>query len=286
MAVETRYTKYDTWAWLYNSTMGISYAQSQLKTLDKLLLPQLQQEAKILDLCCGTGQLVKLLSLKGYQVIGLDGSEQMLEYASQNAPQSKFVLGDARNFELDEPIDAVVSTSASLNHIMNLEELKSVFVQVYQALHNEGIFWFDINHHEQLAKWWNNRLVEGEISNTYAWGITPHYEAQTRIGSFTVNLFQAPQSQNFSLNQLSKRLVYKLFSLKLLTRFRLKVLRNFAQWQPNWQYSEIDYPVKGYTPEEIRLALQEVGFMTISVYTLNGDSAIDNNHSAYFMAKK
>lgn len=286
MTVETRYRRYDNWAWLYNSTMGVNYAQSQLKTLDKLLLPQLKQGAKILDLCCGTGQLVRLLDHRGYRVIGLDGSEQMLKYAQQNAPQSKFILGDARNFDLGNSVDAVVSTSASLNHIMSLKELKSVFLQVHNALETQGIFFFDLNHHEQLTRWWNSHLTEGEIKDDYAWGITPHYNAQNRVGSFAVSLFQAPQNQDPSLNQLLKRLVYKLLSSTFLTRFRLKVLGDFAKWQPNWKYSEIDYPVKGYTPEEIKLALQEVGFTSVFASTLDGDTTIDNKHSAYFMAKK
>ena len=155
MTVESRYTIYDKWAWLYNLTMGLSYAQNQLKTIEKILLPKLTEQSQILDLCCGTGQLVKLLCDRGYQVTGLDGSEQMLQYARTHAPQSNFILGDARNFSLTKPVDAVISTSASLNHIMSLEELKTVFTQVNSALNNGGWFLFDVNHHQQLTKWWN-----------------------------------------------------------------------------------------------------------------------------------
>ena len=287
--IESRYTKYDTWAWLYNLTMGSTYAETQFETLNKILLPNLKPHSHILDLCCGTGQLTVLLNNKGYQVTGLDGSAEMLKYARQNAQSqdklSNFILGDARNFSLDKPVNAVISTSASFNHIMSLAELKSVFIQVNNALVNGGVFFFDINHHGQLKKWWNSRLAEGEIESNYAWGITPHYDPKTKIGSFQVKLYQATGANSNKLSQVSKTLLYKFLSLKMLNRFRLKILNKFAVWQPDWDYAELDYPVRGHTPEEIKQALTETGFSNISVLTLDG-TELDDNHSAYFMAYK
>ncbi|MEO0834861.1 MAG: class I SAM-dependent methyltransferase [Cyanobacteria bacterium J06642_3] len=289
MTVESRYTKYDTWAWLYNLTMGSTYAESQFQTLSKILLPTLNSCSSILDLCCGTGQLAVLLSGKGYQVTGLDSSEQMLKYAQQNSrhqsPQTNFILSDARDFSLDNPVDAVISTSASLNHIMSLSELNNVFVRVNNALTDRGVFFFDINHHGQLDKWWNGLLAEGEISDNYAWGIMPNYDSDTRIGSFQVLLYEAAERRNNNLFQIGKNLSYKLLSLKIFNRFRLRVLHKFHAWQPDWNYAELDYPVRGHTVEEIQQALAKTGFSQISVLTLDGEE-LDNNHSAYFMAYK
>ena len=287
--IESRYTKYDTWAWLYNLTMGTAYAENQFETLNKTLLPILPERSHILDLCCGTGQLTTLLNNKGYQVTGLDGSEQMLKYARQNSlshnTESNFYLGDARDFTLDEPVDAVISTSASLNHIMSLSELNSVFIQVNNALVDGGVFFFDVNHHGQMKKWWNSHLTEGEIKPTYAWGITPHYDSEARTGSFKVKLYQAENETKFNPTQGSKNIAYKILGLKRLIGLRLKVLNNFETWQPDWNYDELDYPVRGHTPEEIQQALTETGFSRISVLTVDG-TELDDNHSAYFMAYK
>ena len=84
---------------------------------------------------------------------------------------------------------------------------------------------------------------------------------------------------------MGKTLFYKLLSLKILNRFRLKVLNKFSAWQPNWNYAELDYPVRGHTVEEIKQALTETGFSRISVLTLDG-AELDDNHSAYFIAYK
>ncbi|MEL7038314.1 MAG: class I SAM-dependent methyltransferase [Cyanobacteria bacterium J06592_8] len=284
--LQERYDKYDSWAWLYNTTMGPEYCQNQLQPLEKMLLPQLSENAEILDLCCGTGHLMKKLCEKGYQVTGFDGSEEMLEYARQNAPESTFLLGDARRFELPEQFDAVFSTSASLNHIMQLEELKTVFENVYSSLKEQGLFLFDINHQGQMEKWWKGHLVEGEIENNFAWKLTPRYNKNDRLGDFKVTIYQAPNSQKSSPLGLIKKLLYKLLSLRRLTRFRLNVLNQFSAWEKDWRKSEIIYKVRGYSPNEVQQTLKDVGFTDVEIRTIEGNSQLDNNHSAYFLCRK
>ncbi|BAY81636.1 hypothetical protein NIES267_11130 [Calothrix parasitica NIES-267] len=282
--VETnRYSEYDTWAWLYNHTMGPQYGLEQLKPVELMLLPHLPKDADLLDLCCGTGNLMQALLHKGYRVTGLDGSETMLDYARRNAPQGEFVLGDARSFNLPERFDGVVSSSASLNHILSIDELNRVFSSVYRALKPNGLFMFDLNHAGQMQKWWNSQISEGEIESELAWYITPNYDSTDRMGNFKVTMYQTPTKVR--RNGGWKKLMYKLLSLRLLTRFRLKVLSNFQQWE-NWQRSDITYDVRGYYPEEVKAALEEVGFTQIQIKTIDGKTDLDNNHSAYFICRK
>ena len=80
--------------------------------------------------------------------------------------------------------------------------------------------------------------------------------------------------------------MYKLLNLKLLIKFRLRVLRQFNEWQPSWQHAEIDYPVNGYTPEEVTSALKEIGFSSVTVTDLDGNITVDDNHSAYFFCQR
>ncbi len=51
----------------------------------------------------------------------------MLRFARKNAPKCKFILADARNFDLEKSVDCVVSAYDSLNHILNIGELKYSF---------------------------------------------------------------------------------------------------------------------------------------------------------------
>jgi SAM-dependent methyltransferase len=285
-----RYSEYDTWAWLYNETMGPQYRQNQLEPLEKILLPQISQNAQLLDVCCGTGHLVQSLIERGYQVTGIDGSEQMLNYARENAPKGKFFLADARTFELPPIFDAVFSTSASLNHVMSIPELQQVFQRVYTALQDNGIFLFDINHHEQMQRWWKGKIVEGEIKPKYAWTLTPKYHASERIGYFQVTMFQ-PQSQPaFSLMrtfwQLISPILNKFANISIIYKLHLKLLTTFQSQEKNWQRMDVRYSVRGHQIEEIKTALQEVGFVDIDIRTLEGYTIIDDKHSAYFICRK
>jgi SAM-dependent methyltransferase len=207
----------------------------------------------------------------------------MLDYARENAPQGEFILGDARSFNLPERFDGVVSSSASLNHILSIDELNRVFSSVYNALKPNGLFLFDLNHAGQMQKWWNSQIAEGEIESELAWYITPNYDCTNRMGNFQVTMYQTPSKVR--RNNILKKLLYKLLSLRLLTRFRLKVLSNFQQWE-NWQRSDITYEVRGYYPEVVKAALEEVGFTQIQIKTIDGKPELDNNHSAYFICQK
>ncbi|MEM9162916.1 MAG: hypothetical protein AAGC54_07595, partial [Cyanobacteria bacterium P01_F01_bin.4] len=67
----TRYTDYNNWAWLYNKTMGPDYSQPQLDLLNRVLLPDMPERGHILDLCCGTGQLIPTVHPQVLHFIGL-----------------------------------------------------------------------------------------------------------------------------------------------------------------------------------------------------------------------
>lgn len=87
-------------------------------SLVELLQPRSGE--RILDLGCGTGQLTAEIAASGAQVVGLDGSPEMLGQARQNYPNLKFVLADAASFRLEESFDAVFS-NAALHWVKNAE---------------------------------------------------------------------------------------------------------------------------------------------------------------------
>ena len=134
-----RYADYDTFAWLYNREWG-AFGSNIFPALKIIAGRSLSKRAKILDLCCGTGQLAKVLTEKGYHVTGIDGSAEMLHYAKENAPSAEFILSDARTFSLPPVYNAVFSTFDALNHVMTLLELEQVFKNVFKCLDNGGIF--------------------------------------------------------------------------------------------------------------------------------------------------
>src|SRR5438477_11888349 len=98
MARRRQLAEYDRLAAAYDRHWGGDFSRRVLPALPAPLLGALPPGARLLDLCCGTGQLAGMLAARGYRVSGLDISPRMLAFARQNAPGAEFVVGDARTF--------------------------------------------------------------------------------------------------------------------------------------------------------------------------------------------
>jgi SAM-dependent methyltransferase len=83
-----------------------------------------------LDAACGTGRHAEYLARRGFRVIGVDSSPEMLERARNRVPPGEFRLGDLRELPLsDESVDLVVSGLA-LSHSPSLEPVFAEFARV------------------------------------------------------------------------------------------------------------------------------------------------------------
>src|SRR5262245_42357285 len=133
------FSDYDRFAWFYNRYWGDEFSRPALSIFNILLFPHLPPGCRVLDLCCGTGQIAAGLVARGYRVTGLDGSEAMLKFARENAPEGEFIRSDARSFALPKIFHGVISAFDSLNHLMKSEELIAVFRNVHEVLVDDGI---------------------------------------------------------------------------------------------------------------------------------------------------
>ncbi len=184
---ENIYSDYDRFAWFYNRYWGPEFSSPALAIYDVLLFPELRPGCRVLDLCCGTGQISAGLSERGYSVTGLDGSAAMLRFARENAPDVEFVHDDARTFHLTEPFECAISAFDSLNHVMELDELTMVFRRVYEALTDDGIFLFDLNL-EDASEFLNNTL--DMIEDDHICIVRSHYNQIKKLKRYDVTMFQ------------------------------------------------------------------------------------------------
>lgn len=248
MLSTTRYKDYDPFARIYNDYWSEPLLEEAEPVLEKLLFPNLPKNAKVLDLCCGTGQVTNYLLKQGYQVTGLDGSEEMLRYARDNAKTAQFILEDARFFSTLSSFDGVVSTSGSFNYILQLEELEKVFRQVYSSLLPNGIFVFNLYMKEEFETDWNFS-VSGDIQDDYAWAVRHFYDAAEKQAELKITIFHLVEQ--------------------------------------TWQRLDTTLQEKCYTGTEIETALKAVGFVEISVYDAYQDFGVhDKAGSAYFVCRK
>lgn len=153
---------YDAWAWVFDRYWANDLF---LEPLRRLVLTDVRPPARVLDLCCGSGLLAAQLSELGYRVTGLDMSGEILAIAGERAPEVRFVQGDAREFSFDEPFGLVVATYDSLNHILELDELRQVFACVRRSLAPGAPFVFDLGTEEGFQTSWSepHAVVEDDL---------------------------------------------------------------------------------------------------------------------------
>jgi trans-aconitate methyltransferase len=117
----------------YDSSFG--YVSAHGAPLVELLDPQPGE--RIVDLGCGTGTLTAEITSRGAHVLGIDGSQAMIEKALAQYPGLDFIVGDGRDFTVAQPYDAVFSNAAL--HWMG-QEPDAVITSVREALAPGGRF--------------------------------------------------------------------------------------------------------------------------------------------------
>lgn len=145
----------------------------------------------VLDLGCGTGKMTRLLAQAGYDMIGADNSEEMLQAAREadgGAQDILYLLQDMREFELYGTVRAVVSICDSINYILEEEELLQVFRLVNNYLDPGGIFIFDMNtlykYRELLGE---TVICENRDEGSFIW--ENFYEEEGQTNQYDLTFF-------------------------------------------------------------------------------------------------
>ena len=101
----------------------------------------------VADLGCGTGSVCSILSSRGYDCIGIDSSDAMLDVAVKKNDDGKilYLNQDMCEFELYGTVDVFLCMLDSLNYVTSKEEVGEIFSLVHNYLNPGGLFVFDVN---------------------------------------------------------------------------------------------------------------------------------------------
>jgi SAM-dependent methyltransferase len=107
-----------------------------------------RQIESVLDVGCGTGGHSLILAERGYDVIGVDQSPEMLRRARAKAEsagiRARFLEGDARTLRLDRSFDAVLLMFAVLGYQQTNEDVRDTLAAARRHLEPDGILFFDV----------------------------------------------------------------------------------------------------------------------------------------------
>lgn len=147
------------------------------------------EDGLILDLGCGTGKLTRLMAEKGYDLIGVDYSYEMLDIAKEQSDESiLYLMQDMREFELYGTVRAIYSACDCLNYILEEDELREVFSLVNNYLDPKGLFVFDMNtpfkYQELLGE---NTFAENREEGSFIW--ENYYDEEEEINEYDLTLY-------------------------------------------------------------------------------------------------
>ena len=154
----------------------------------------------VVDLGCGTGTLTELMYRKGYDMIGVDLSEAMLNLAMAKKEESGseilYLQQDMRELELYSTVGTVFSLCDSLNYILEEEELSEVFSLVNNYLFPGGLFVFDFNTvHKYRDVIGESTIAETREDCSFIW--ENFYDPEEEINEYDLTVFVREEGEYF-----------------------------------------------------------------------------------------
>ena len=185
----------------------------------------------VAELGCGTGKMTRLLAAAGYDMIGVDNSEEMLEIAREaeyeadawdesdesdepmdekkpcgpeepdesDEPADRgllYLLEDMRELELYGSVRAVVSVCDSMNYILEEADLREVFSRVHEYLEEDGVFIFDLNtvykYRDLLGE---TTIAENREEGSFIW--ENYFDEESGVNEYDLTLYIREDGESY-----------------------------------------------------------------------------------------
>lgn len=207
----------------------------------------------VVDLGCGTGTLAELMYKKGYDMVGVDSSESMLNVAMEKKDRSGaeilYLQQDMRELELYSTVGTVYSVCDSLNYILEEEELQAVFALVNNYLFPGGIFIFDFNtDYKYRCVIGERTIAENREDCSFIW--ENFYDVDENVNECSLTVFVRTEGENF---------------------------RRFTE----------DHLQRGYTVEQVSALVEAAGMTLVETVDADtGKAVTDKSERVYIVARE
>lgn len=146
----------------------------------------------VVELGCGTGTLTELLYQKGYDMIGIDSSEQMLSQALKKRERSGseilYLCQDMRQLDLYCTAGTILSVCDSINYLLEEEDILDTFRLVNQFLYPGGVFFFDFNTVYKYETVIGDAVIAENRDNcSFIW--ENYYHDKERVNEYDLTVF-------------------------------------------------------------------------------------------------
>ena len=209
-------------------------------------------EGIVTELGCGTGTMTSMLANDGYDMIGIDISEEMLEIARDKCPENVLLLHqDMRELELYGSAAAFVCVCDGMNYILQNDELALVFENVYRYLDDGGVFIFDMKtKHFYRDVLGNQTIADNRENASFIW--ENEYDEENSINEYLLTIYQLVDCDRDLFERCDEY-----------------------------------HRQRAYDIDEVKDMLTDAGFTCQHIYNaFTGDESGDDSERVYFVARK
>ncbi len=165
---------YKDFAYVYDRLMSEAPYDKWVEWIQSVVRKDEWVNPRIVELGCGTGNILIPLTSNGWNVIGIDLSEDMLTIAQDKANETGLYIHllhqDMREFELGHPVDLIYSFCDSLNYLLQEEDIQKTFQLVYESLNVGGLWVFDYHTEHMITNVLGNQtFTERNEDVSYIW---------------------------------------------------------------------------------------------------------------------
>ena len=211
------------------------------------------RDGLVLELGCGTGSLTELLAARGFDMIGVDNSDEMLNIACEKREKSGrdilYLNQDMRSFELYGTVRAVVSVCDSLNYLLEDEDLTACFRLVNNYLDPGGIFIFDFNtRYKYETVIGDSVIAENREDCSFIW--ENFYDPEEEMNEYDLTVFVREEGEHFR------------------------------------RFTETHFQ-RGYTAEQMTRLVSQAGMAVVEVLDADtGEGVTDRTERVYIVARE
>lgn len=216
------------------------------------------------ELGCGTGTMTRLLARAGYDMIGIDLSEEMLDIARYEHPEEEsdilYLNQDMREFELFGTVAAIVSVCDSMNYMTSEEELLQVFRLVNNYLDPGGYFIFDMKTAYHYGVLMGDRVIaENREDCSLIW--ENYFDGDTGINQYDITIYSKAEFEEEE--------------------------EEGEEEPPLYERLEESHVQRAYPVEKIVSLLEEAGLEFVAVYGgCSKDAPGEQSERVYFVARE
>lgn len=181
---------YEGFAYSYDLFMDNIPYDAWAEYLHSLLREYGVQDGVVLELGCGTGNMTGLMAARGYDMIGLDCSGEMLELARAKHPaQILFLQQDMREMELYGTVSAIYCVCDGMNYLLEPQDLQMVFEKANNYLEPGGVFVFDMKTKYFYKNILGDRMIaENREDASFLWD--NEYHEESAVNEYLLTVYQ------------------------------------------------------------------------------------------------